>query len=311
MPPTESTPDTPGQAPGPAAGRKPSRALTTGLVGLLCVIWGSTWFVIQAGLRDLPPFTSVGVRFIIAAIVMTGLAALLSKRESGVAPRPLLWVSLGTLNFAASYSIVYWSETQLPSGLVAVLWSIYPMLMAICGHFYLPGERLKAGHWVGFTLGFLGILLLFQTDLRALGPGAVPMGAFLLLSPAVTAIGTTIIKRYGEHSSSLLMNRNALYLAAALLAGPMLLLEGDAEVEWTTQAIAATTYLAVIGTVVTFGLFFWLLRHTPAYLLGLIAYITPVVALTLGWLLGGEQVTVFTLTGLGLVLLGVVFVVRR
>ena len=307
MSPTSPSPD----APARAARRTPSRRVTIALVALLCLIWGSTWFVIQAGLRDLPPFTSVGVRFAIAAVTMTGLAALLRKRESGVAPRPLLWVSLGTLNFAGSYSIVYWSETQLPSGLVAVLWSIYPLLMAICGHLYLPGERLKAGHWVGFILGFLGILLLFQTDLRALGPGAVPMGLFLLLSPTITAIGTTIIKRYGEHSSSLLMNRNALFLATALLIGPMLMLEGDAEVAWTTQAISATVYLAVIGTVLTFGLFFWLLRHTPAYLLGLIAYITPVIALTLGWMFGGEDITVYTLGGLGLVLLGVVFVVRR
>ena len=307
MPSPEPDPQPPGHLPR----SRPSRGLIGALVALLCLIWGSTWFVIQAGLRDLPPLTSVSVRFVIAAIVMAGLVSLLRGRESGGPPRPLLWVTLGTLNFAGSYCIVYLSETTLPSGLVSVLWSIYPMLMAICGHLFLPGEHLRARHWVGFTLGFLGILLLFQTDLRELGPDAVPMAAFLLLSPTITAIGTTVIKRYGESSSSLLMNRNALFLASVLLIGPVLLFERDAPVEWTAQAIGATVYLAVIGTVVTFGLFFWLLRHTPAYRLGLIAYVTPVIALALGWMFGGEPVTVFTLSGAGLVLLGVLFVVRK
>ena len=289
----------------------PSRALVIGLIGLLCLIWGSTWFVIQAGLEDLPPLTSAGVRFAIAALVMAGVAAFMRGREGGRSPRPLLWVTLGTINFAGSYSIVYISETTLPSGLVAVLWSIYPMLMAICGHLFLPGEQLRRLHWIGFVLGFLGIVLLFRTDLRELGPGAIPMALFLLLSPTITALGTTVIKRYGAQSSSVLMNRNGLFLGAALLCAGAWAFEGDAQVEWTAQAWTATLYLATVGTVVSFGLFFWLLRHTPAYLLGLIAYVTPVIALAIGTTFNDEPLTPYTLAGAGLVLIGVVFVVKK
>jgi len=285
--------------------------LTGSLVALLCLIWGSTWLAIKYGLRDLPPLTSVGVRFGIAAVAMTGLAALLSKREGGGSPRPLLWITLGSTNFAASYCIVYISETALPSGLVSVLWSVFPMMMAICGHLWLPGERLRAGHWAGFALGFAGILLLFRTDLRALGPEAVPMAALLLLSPLVTALGTTVIKRHGRDASSLLVNRNGLFLATALLIGPILWFEGDAPVSWTPRAVGATLYLALVGTVTTFGLYFWLLRHTAAHRLGLIAYVTPVIALFLGAAFGGEPITPYTIAGTALVLCGVVGVVRR
>ncbi len=87
--------------------------------------------------------------------------------------------------------------------------------------------------------------------------------------------------------------------------------ERGAPVNWTAPAIASIGYLAVVGTVVTFSLFFWLLRYAPAHKLSLITYVTPTIALFLGWAVGGEPITVFTLVGAGLILLGIVFVVRR
>ncbi|MGH7149815.1 MAG: EamA family transporter, partial [Planctomycetota bacterium] len=152
------------------------------LTGLLCLIWGSTWVVIQEGLDDLPPLTSAAARFIVAAGGMTLLAAALGRREGGKSPTFRLSLVLATTNFAFSYAIVYWSETRLPSGLVSVLWAVYPMLQALLGHRYLPGERLDRAQFLGFGLGFLGVALLFVTDLRSIGPEAAPAGAVLLLS---------------------------------------------------------------------------------------------------------------------------------
>jgi drug/metabolite transporter (DMT)-like permease len=209
-----------------------------------------------------------------------------------------------------SYGLVYWSETRLPSGIVAVLWSLFPMSMAISGHFFLPGERLRSLQWIGFGIGFLGVVLLFLTDLRSFGPEGVPTALILCASPIISALGTTVLKRYGSGSSSVLVNRNAMWTGALLLLGAASLFERDAEVRWTAGAVGSVAYLALLGTVVTFLLYHWLLRHTAAYKMSLIAYVVPAIALLLGRTVGGEPLGLTTVTGTLLILGGVAAVMR-
>jgi drug/metabolite transporter (DMT)-like permease len=292
-------------------GRVPSKALVRLLMVVLCLIWGSTWIVIKGGLRDLPPFTSAGLRFVIAAVVMVGVAALLSRKEGGAAPPTWLWIVQGTASFAISYGLVYHAETVLPSGLVSLLWGVYPMLQALSGQLFLEGERLRPGQWIGFGVALVGLVLLFRTDLQSFGSEGVPTALLLLLSPISVVVGTTLVKKHGGGVSSTLLNRNGMFVAAGVLMAAALTLERGAPVAWTAPAIGSILYLSLVGTVLTFSLFFWLLRFAPAHQLGLIAYVTPVIALFLGWAVGSEPITVFTLGGAALILGGVVLVARR
>lgn len=287
---------------------RPARWIIVLSIALLCLIWGSTWIVIQAGLAQLPPYTSAAARFAIAALVMTALVPLIGRRESGVRPPLYLWTTLGLLSFAASYAIVYRTETLLPSGLVSLLWAVFPMLMAVAAHFYLPGERLHRAQWLGFTLGLGGFVLLFATDLVAIAPGAIPAALVLFLSPLVSAVATTLVKRHGAGVNSLALNRNAMALGAAVLAALAFATEDVAGVKWSSRSIASVLYLALAGTVFTFGVYFWLMRYVHAHKLSLIAYVTPLVALALGWL-NGEPVTWSTVSGAICILGGVALVV--
>lgn len=289
----------------------PSPLVVRALIAVLCLIWGSTWLVIKGGLRDLPPFTSAGVRFAVAAVIMIGVVAMLGRREGGEKPPVWLWVVQGTTSFALSYGIVYYTETILPSGLVSLLFGVYPMLQALAGHFFLDGEHLRPYQWIGFGVGLLGLILLFRTDLKSFGPEGIPTGLILMLSPIAVVIGTTLVKRFGGGVNSTLLNRNGMFFGAALLLGMAFALERDAAITWTPAAIASVLYLSIMGTVVTFSLFFWLLRSAPAHKMALIAYVTPAIALFLGWAFDGEPVTVWTLSGAACVLSGVLLVVHR
>jgi drug/metabolite transporter (DMT)-like permease len=242
---------------------------------------------------------------------MTAIAPTLARREGGTSPKFAAWFWVGVLNFGASYAIVYWSETHLPSGLTSVLWSVYPIMMAISGSFFLSGERIRPLQAVGFALGFAGVALLFATDLRSISSDAVPAGLVLLLSPLVSCVGTTILKKRGAQASSILVNRNAMWLGAVLLCAAALLFERDAPQNWSARAIGSIAYLAAIGTVLTFTLYFWLLRHVAAYRLSMIAYITPAIALTLGTLIGREPLTEWTVIGSLTILCGVALVVMK
>lgn len=277
---------------------------------VMCCVWGTTWVVIAEGLDDLPPLTSAAARFALAAVVMSLVARGLAAREGGCPPRLGLVVVTGGLNFAASYGIVYWAETRLPSGLVSLLWGVYPLMTAFVGHWLLPGERLVGRQWFGMVVGMAGVCLLFMTDLADI-QGAGLAGLVLLISPAVSAIGAAVVKREGPEVNSLLLNRNGMILGAAILTGLAVLCEGGSEGVWTTPALLGIGYLSLFGTCLTFGLYYWVLRYVPAYKLSLIAYVTPVIAIGLGTVVRDEPLTAGLLGGGGLVLAGVWLTLAR
>lgn len=280
-------------------------------MALLCLLWGSTWLAIKWGLRDVPPFAGAAARFVVAFVVMAVLVAVLGRSEGGEPPPRNVVLAQGLCQFVLNYALVYLSETILPSGLVSVLWSIFPLCMAFAGHFVTRAEPLAARQWLGFAVAFAGIVLLFFTDVASISQGAVLMGLLLLLGPISVAFSTTLVKRRAHGASSLILNRDSILIGALGLGLLSLLFERGQPVEWSPRAIASVLYLAIPGTVVTFGIYLWLLRSVPAYRLSLTAYVTPVVALLVGASIGGEALGVTTLTGTGLVLGGVALSLAR
>lgn len=287
------------------AGPGPSPLVVALGVALLCAIWGSTWIVIKAGLRDLPVLSSAAARFTLAAVVFVAVAPRLHRREGGERPRWWLALAMGLLNFAVPYGIVYTVETVIPSGLTSVLWAVFPMMTAVLAHMWLPGERLAPRQWLGFSVGFLGVAVLFATDLRGIGPSALAAGGLLLLSPLAAALGQVVLKRHGPGTSAALVNRDGMVVAALALWLVALPLEQQSTAVLSTAALGSVAYLGLVGTVVAFGVYFWLLRWVSASRLSLIAYVTPAIALWLGWAVGDEPLAASTIGGTGLVLLGI------
>ena len=288
----------------------PPRRLAVPLwIALLCVVWSSTWWAIRVCLADQPPLSSAAVRFVLAGALMAALAPWLRRREVAPPPKTWLWLVAGACNFAGSYGVLYVAETAVPSGLAAVLWAIFPLLMAGSAVLFL-GERLRAQQVLGFVVAFGGIVTVFAGGLE--GAGAEPAMAWLLLvSPIVSAIGTTLVKKYGSGTSSVLLNRNGMAFGAVLLLVAAFVAEAPLAMAWTPRVVVATLYLALLGTALTFGVYFWLLRTAPASMLSLITYVTPVLAMLLGAAVGDGTMTAGAWLGTALVTAGIVLVVRR
>jgi len=281
------------------------------LVALLCLVWGSTWWAIRVCLRDQPPLSSAALRFCIAGLVMTALAPRLARLEAAPPPPRWLWITSGLTTFAGSYGVLYAAETVVPSGIAAVLWSIFPLLMAGSAVLFL-GERLRARQVAGFLVSFLGILTVFSGALESIGQQSLGWLLLVLASPVVSAAGTTLVKKYGSGTSSVLLNRNGMLLGALLLcAAAFLRREDPLGMPWTWQATLATLYLALFGTALTFGIYFWLLRRAPASMLSLISYVTPVLAMLLAAAVGDGETNAGLWLGTGLVVTGVALVVAR
>ena len=206
---------------------------------------------------------------------------------------------------------MYWCETVIPSGLVSVLWATFPLMMALTGHFVTRAERLHGAQWLGLGLAFAGVASLFGTDVAQGGDRAVMMGFLLLLAPASVTVSTTLIKRRAAGASSLLLNRDSMLLGGFLLLVLSALFERGSSVRVTGGAVFSVLYLALLGSVVTFGAYLWLLRSVPAYRLSVVSFITPVLALLLGRTLRSEPFGASTLAGTALVLAGVGLTLRR
>jgi len=286
-------------------GKAPSPLVAYGLMALVCLVWGSTWVVIKFGLADLPPLTAAGIRIVIAGALMGALAPWLVQREGGGRAPWLVVVTQGLSQFAFNYGVVYYAESFLPSGLVSVLWSTFPLMIALAGFGFSGAERLNGGQWLGCIVALIGVVLLFVTDIASVGWDAVGVASLLLLAPASVAVSTLLIKQRAGGASSVLLNRDSMLLGGCVLLGGALMVERDAPRAFTWVAIGSVAYLTLFGTVFTFGVYLWLLRHLPAYLLSLTSYVVPVLALLFGASLGGEALTLTTLAGTALVLGGV------
>lgn len=281
--------------------------------GLLSLIWGTTWAAIRVSLAGIPPLAGVGLRFALAGLLLLAWA-----RWRGVAIRATpearrLWAIQTLTTFAGSYSIVYWAEQWVPSGLASVLFATFSLWVALLARLWLPGERLSATSLTAIAAGFVGVAVIFSEDFARLGDEAIRRpAALLLLAPLISAFGAVSVKRWGSGVHPLSLTAVPCLLSALLLL-PLSLASEDlsALAQGGAAPWLALLYLAAAGTALTFTLWYWLIERVRATSAGLIGYSVPVVAVLFGAVTLGEPVTPRMVAGGLLVLVGVAAAIGR
>jgi drug/metabolite transporter (DMT)-like permease len=289
----------------------PSRGRLIGAFLLLSLIWGTTWAAIRVGLEGVPPFTGVALRFLVAGTLLLALAPVFGVRLGRGRHEKVLWLVNGVLSFCISYSVVYWSEQYITSGLAAVLFATYPLFVAALAHFLLPDERLGPVALFGLVLGFVGVTVIFSDDLTLLGGERVRQAALVMLvSPLVSAVASVLVKRWGSDIPPLSISAVPMLGTAVVMGGVAVLVEGDARLVLDARSVGAILYLAVFGSAVTFTVYYWLLARAPATRVALTSYLIPIVAVAVGKILFDEPLRPRLVAGAIFVIAGVVFVTR-
>ncbi|HYP53350.1 MAG TPA: EamA family transporter [Pyrinomonadaceae bacterium] len=279
---------------------------------VLCLIWGSTWMFIKIGLEDLPPLSFAGIRFVIAFLIL--LALVLARGEPLPRTRRdwLLVGVTGVLAFTLNYGLLFWGEQHVSSGLAALLQTTIPAFGLVIAHYHLPGERITLMKSFGVLLGVAGVGVIFSNQLHAEGLMALWGSAAIVFGALGVAYANVLVKAKGGHfnPATLAAGQMLFGLVPLLIAG--LATEGNPlHFRWTWKAALSLFYLALVGSAVAFLLYYWLVRHIDVTKTMLIALVTPVIAVTLGWLVLGERLTWRTLAGGALILAGVGFIVAR
>ncbi|MBA2524239.1 MAG: EamA family transporter [Pyrinomonadaceae bacterium] len=279
---------------------------------LLCCIWGSTWLFIKLGLEDLPPLTFAGIRFVIAVTILFSLIAIRRLSLPRTGRDWMLLAMTGLLAFSLNYGLLFWGEQYISSGLAALLQATIPAFGLVIAHFYLPGERMTPARILGVILGVLGVAVVFSSQLEIAGPKALAGCAALVLSSVCAAYSNVLVKAYGKQLDPAILAGGQMFFGMIPLLLIGIPLEGNPlRFRWTPMAVVALFYLAIVGSVVAFLLYYWLVHNMDVTKTMLIALVTPVVAVTLGMLVLNEELHWRTLVGGAMIMSGIGLVVVR
>lgn len=266
-----------------------------------CAVWGTTFLVIKSSNDAFAPLWGAALRLGLAALLLVAWWALVS-REAIPRGRVLLVVlGFGLLDFGVNLGLLYWGERSVPSGLSAVFYATVPILTLLLAR-AVGQERLDAWKLVGVLAAFAGVAVVFASELTA---KADPWALLAILGAAASAALSSVLLR--TIPSQPVLPTVALGCgASALLLVLASLAFGEA---WAVPRDAATwwpvLYLAVLGSIVAFGLFTWLLTRWNASSATLVGVVVPVVAVAVGTVVGRERLGATTLAGGALVVAGV------
>ncbi|HLB78223.1 MAG TPA: EamA family transporter [Candidatus Dormibacteraeota bacterium] len=293
----------------PRAGASPL-AVGLALAGVY-VIWGSTYLGIRVTLETMPPLLMGAFRFLVAGSLLFAWSARRGPwRQDRLGWRQWLGTFLvgAALLFMGNGGVIL-AERTVPSGVVALVIATVPLWMALIARVGF-GQRLRPLAILGLALGFGGVALLLESP----GSGAIdPLGAAIaVVAPVFWALGSVYSRRVSLPTRPLvatamqMLCAGGLYLVAGVAAGEL----GRVHLSRVSGASAlALVYLIIFGSLVGYSAYTWLLRVAPLSLVSTYAYVNPIVAVTLGWLILAEPVTIRTLLAGAIIVTAVALIV--
>ena len=271
----------------------------------MCLMWGSTWVMIKIGVSGAPPLTTLAVRFLIAAFISAVFLRLRGIRVPRTRRFLLLSVFLGVLHQTAGYVLVYWAEQYIASGLTAVLFSTMPFAVAIISRMML-GDPLTPPKIVGIFAGIAGVWLVFADTARIGDAGAILGVTAVLGSVLCASLSTVVVKKYATEYDSLTMLFLPILIGGTVVSIAALLIERSNPLHYSAGTWGTIVYLAVVGSVGAFTLFYWVVKRIDVTVLSYQTFIIPVIAVVPGWLFLQESISPRVGVGALVIVLGLV-----
>jgi drug/metabolite transporter (DMT)-like permease len=279
--------------------------------GIIYFVWGSTFYAIRVGVREVPPFLLAAMRFVIAGAALYGWTQARGERS----PSGREWASVALvafLIFVLDYGLVFWAEVRVASGLAAVMLATIPAFMALGEIFILGTQRLTVRLVLALLIGLGGVGVLVSRSLNLGGAPIDGRGAVALIVAAMGWSIASVLARKLPLPESKVVSSGAQMLAGgvflAVISGALGEYRNFHAASVSRGAWIALAYLIVAGSIIAFTAYVWLLHHESPTKVGTYAYVNPVVAVVLGYFLGGEELGLRTILGTVFVLVSVVVI---
>jgi len=275
---------------------------------LICLIWGSTWGAIRLLVRDVPPIRAAAIRFFLAAFILLGAVV---ARRTAISMSPRQWralIILGLTMMGLPYGLLFWAEYRITSSLTAVLFSSCPLFVALFTT-VMTNTRVPRRAVFALLVALGAEAMLFYTELSM--STYVLLGGIAVIAAVISSSWASVFaKRELVEINPLVGTAVQFCVSAVVLLAVSLALERGRPSDWNRTSILALGFLTVFGSVLTFSLYYWLLRRMHAYQLSTLNLVVPVVAMTEGALLLREPVPLSMVAAAVLVLFSVATVLR-
>jgi drug/metabolite transporter (DMT)-like permease len=295
---------------------KPTASLTMGstewlLLVALSVLWGGTFFFVEVALRELPPLVIVLGRVGMAAIALNILVVASGRRMPTTALAWRQFMTMGLLNNAIPFSLIFWGQTQITGGLAAILNATTPLFTAVLAHALTRDEKLTPGRLAGVVLGLAGVAVMIGVDALA-GLGSFILAQVAVIGAAVSYSFAGIYGRRFKGTPPVVTAAGQVTCSSALMLPLVIVVEQP----WTLAPPSWATWSAVVGlallsTALAYIIFFRILAVAGATNLLLVTLLIPVSAILLGALFLGEQVELQEIAGMALIAAGLAFIDGR
>jgi len=256
----------------------------------ICIIWGTTYLALRVAVMHLPPFLFVGIRQIIAGSILITIL-LLTKKVKVPRIKYLYHQAIaGFFLITFGNGLVAWAEIHIPSGIAAVICSMVPVIVILINLMGNKEERPNVPIIVGTALGFLGIAMIFGEDLGELSKPGYLLGVLLIFIAVVSwAAGSVWIKKRNQETNLFLNAGLQMFFGGLWSFVISFSIEDLSNVHWSAEGIYSLIYLTLIGSLVAYSCYSYALRKLPMTIVSLYAYINPIVAVILGWVILNEK----------------------
>ena len=278
---------------------------------IIYFVWGSTFLAIRIGVHELPPLLFAAMRFLTAGIVLYGWMS--ARGEPSPTRRQWLSISLlAFLIFVVDYGLLFWAEQRVPSGIAAVMMATIPVFIALSEILFLRTQRLTLRLTFALLIGICGVAVLMS---RTLNLGTAPIshaGALALIIGSISWSIASVLTRRLPLPASKVMSSGAQMLAGGIMLTLASAALGDLHnfhpSTISRAAWLSLIYLIVFGSLIGFTAYVWLIHHESPTKVGTYAYVNPVVAVLIGYLIGGEALGLRTILGTLFVLISVIVI---
>ena len=280
--------------------------------GLVYVFWGSTYLGIRIGIEHIPPLLMAGTRFAIAGPLMLLFCALRGRKIAIDWGEALRLAGIGIMMLSGSNTILSWAEQWVPSGLASLIVAVTPLWFLVLDSWVFSGEhRVSRRALLGLGLGVGGMFILLWPQLRhtgEIGHNELFGSIALIFGSLSWALGSVLSKRWKIKIDVFAAAGWEMAFAGAINVVLAVILGQPQRAIWSVRGVGAILYLVVFGSWVGFTAYVYILEHAPTPKVATYAYVNPVVAVFLGWIVLHEQITGYILAGTLIIICAVALV---
>lgn len=297
-------------------GARPSRFALISAYLIVYIIWGSTYLAIRFSVETIPPFFSGGMRFLAAGVILLLIRAIQSGHKTTLEGWKYAFFA-SILPFVATYGLLTMAEIVVPSSIAALIVALEPLWFCIIGWLFFKGKKPTKLHYLGVMLGFIGVVFLVCGDPETEFSFSSSYSLWVLLiiiSTFTWVFGAFISRNPKIHNDPFMSSGMQMLCGGGIMMAIQFTLSAYTGKfpelgAFSARSVYSVGYLVIFGSLIAYTSFLWLMRVEPANRVATHAFVNPIVAVFLGWILGGEKLQINMLIAIPLIITSVVLMI--